>query len=126
MITTLKSTRKPDITFYRGGRIDICSRLARQLNLEEGDVIDIASEKGEYLLFVRHKAENAIGRHEARVMAANKGTNNLRTYSRRLSDAMFKVSRGSEERIALRLAAGLPTEIAEIGIAVPLITHNPL
>ncbi len=61
-----KSSRRPDISFRADGRIDITSRIAKDLSLAPGDIIDIAEPvKGEYCLFVRHRA-GVIGRHIGR------------------------------------------------------------
>ena len=47
-----EKTRRPDITFYRNGRIDITASVAERLSLRAGDVIDIARGKEEYYLYV--------------------------------------------------------------------------
>lgn len=114
--------------FYQSGRIDIKARVSKQLSLCEGDVIDVASHKGEYLLYVRHRRCDIVGSHEATVHASNKyrrTSNNLRTYSKQLTNAVYEIA-GCDKASPLRLPAGEPVNIEGIGIAIPLITRNPL
>lgn len=124
----LNTSRRPDVSFYRKGKIDISSRIAKQLSLAEGDVIDVAEHKGEYLLYVRHKRDNIIGRYEGLVHPIHNKksfTNRFRVYSRKLTEAIFQVA-GREDAALLYLPAGLPVNVDGIGIAIPLITRNPL
>ena len=52
MENIIERTRRKDITFYKSGRIDITARVARILNLKQGDSINISKdENGEFLLF---------------------------------------------------------------------------
>ncbi len=128
MTSLLKNSRRPDVSFYPDGRIDITSRIAKQLSLGEGDVIDVAIHKGEYLLYVRHKKENIVGAYEATVHATKKyktAAYNMRAYSLKLTNALF-CETGRENTEPLRLPAGSPVNIEGIGIAIPLITRNPL
>ena len=76
-------TRRPDITFYRNGRIDITASVAERLSLRAGDVIDIARGKEEYYLYVRlRRSDGAVGRHEAQCYPSKSGTRNFRAYSK--------------------------------------------
>ena len=75
MIKLLERTRRPDITFFRNGRISITARVVRLLSLQPGDSINVAFHLGEcYLLAVRH--QNAIGRHVAQCHPTKKGSKN--------------------------------------------------
>jgi hypothetical protein len=65
----ISSTRRPDISFYRNGCIEINARVARQLALSSGDVIDICRDGDEYFLCVRQRAASAVGRHTGAVFA---------------------------------------------------------
>ena len=128
MTSLLKYTRRPDVSFYPNGRIDITSRIAKQLSLNDGDVIDVFSHKGEYMLYVRHKKENIVGAYEATVHATKKykiAAYNMRAYSIRLTHALFTQT-CHENTEPLRLPAGSPVNLEGIGIAIPLITRNPL
>ena len=127
MISLLRITRRPDVTFCQDGRIDITARIARMLSMEDGDVIDVGLEKGEYFIYVKLKASNAIGKHEACVHRTNKGklrSNNYRAYSKTLAQAIRCASKCEEG--SARLAAGDCVEIDGIGKAVPLITRRLL
>lgn len=86
MKSTLVNTRRPDITFYRSGRIDITTRVTKALALEDGDVIDIAFDGREHLLYVKHKGASLVGRHEAQCRITNRRGkyHNMRAYSGRL------------------------------------------
>lgn len=115
-------TRRADITFYKSGRIDITSRIAKQIGLRDGDVIDIGYENGEYFLYCAAKAENLIGRHEAQCHSTHKGrlhpSNNLRANSKRITDVMLRVARATE---CARIWAGEYCELDQIGKSVIII-----
>ena len=121
MNCALENTRRPDITFNTDGRIDITARVAKALSLHPGDVIDIAHDGGEYLLYVKH--HNAIGRHEAQCHPTNKGKicNNLRAHSRRLCQAVLKVN---GNYLQARLPTGEPFQHKSLGIVLPIIIHH--
>lgn len=127
MNSILRTTRKPDVTFYKSGRIDITARVAMLLRLAEGDIIDVATEKGEYFLYVKHRASEIVGKHEASVHPTNHGktrANNYRAYSKTLTSAIYNVSRCEDENA--RIAAGDCVQIEGIGAALPLITRRLL
>lgn len=98
-------TRRHDLTFYRSGRIDIMSRVARLLGLEQGDVVDIIVDGMEYYLYVAHKGKNLTGRYEAQVYATNGGRtcHNFRCHSQRLTRAVLRHHPGES---VVRLYAG--------------------
>ena len=118
MTTTLENTRKPDITFYRDGRIEITARVTKALSLHPGDVIDIAHDGSEYYLYVKH--HNAIGRHEAQCRPTNHGKvcNSLRAHSKRLCMAVLNVNGNNNEA---RLPVGEPIDHATLGTSLPII-----
>lgn len=128
--TILSQARKHDVIFHRNRwRIDILSRVSKDINLELGDVIDIAVKNGEYFLFVKYKAANKVGTYEATVWSPYKNTkknNHFRATSARMCRAMFSVVKNSDGIDALRLAAGEPMEIEGLGKAVPLITRRAM
>lgn len=131
MPNLLNRIRRPDVTFYPGGRIDISSRIAQKLSIQKGDVIDVLAEKGEYMLYVRLRAEGClIGRFEAQCYHANIGKHrayNFRAHSRQLTEAVFLASQGTKDYgKPLRLPAGEPVTIEGKGLAIPLIIRNPL
>ena len=128
MTSLITNSRKPDITFYPNGRIDIKARIAKLLSLGDGDVINVAKHNREYLLYVRQKKNEIVGQYEGTVHVSKKGkfsTHNMRTYSLQLTNAMYKEV-GMEITTPLRLPAGDVTAVDGIGIAIPLITRCPL
>ena len=50
MESLLKTTRRPDIAFYRNGRIDISANVVKALDIQRGDSIDVTTDGYEYLL----------------------------------------------------------------------------
>lgn len=117
MESLLGNSRRPDVTFYRCGRIDITSRVARSLRLEEGDVIDIGVHDNEYYIYIKAKASNIVGNHGARCFPSKKSSRNFRTYSKKLCSAILNMC-GSN---VARLPAGEVESIPYIGEAMPLI-----
>lgn len=119
------TTRRPDITFYRSGRIDITALVARILGLREGDVIDVLENHDgeEYMLYVCQRAADAPGRFEAQCRPTNKRGNNFRCHSKRLCNVILKAS--NSDNIA-RLPIGTALDLPIYGHAVMLITRNPL
>lgn len=122
MGSILGNSRRPDVTFYSSGRIDITARIAKMLNLSQGDVIDIDFYNGEYLLYVRYKCNEVIGRHEARCLASKNKSHNFRAYSKRLTEAILCACNADKAQ----LASGAAVELDSIGLAVPLVTRNNL
>ena len=119
MHSILNITRRPDVTFYPSGRIDITSRIAKVLNLCEGDVIDIAVNGCEYQLYVKHKADSYVGSHEAT------GSRNFRCYSKRLTHVMMR-TQGYGFNDVLRVPAGECMTFNNYGCMVSLITKIDL
>ena len=119
------NTRRADITFFKNGRIDISSMLAKHLRLKLGDVIDIIEDNKEYYLIIRLRYQNVIGRHIGQCYPTNKNKtcNNYRTYSKSLTTAILKITGGQNSS---RLFIGTPVELPIYGIGIPLITYNPL
>ena len=128
MKSILTNTRRPDISFYPDGRIDITARIAKELDLRDGDVIDIAIDGEEYLLYRKYEGRNLIGKHEGQVHVTKKcvrSCNNLRTYSKRLCAEMIKVSHSLSMKA--RLPIGTPMFIPNTCIkAVPIIYKRNL
>lgn len=126
MTSLLEDSRRPDITFHNDGRIDITARLVRKLGIGKGDVIDVKTDGIEYFLYVRHRAADLSGTHEAQCYPTNSGkSHNFRCYSARLCKALIgKVAASAKQ---LKLQAGSTVELPVIcKPAVPLITRNPL
>lgn len=135
MTSILGNTRKPDVSFYQNGRIDLTARIVKALGIEKGDVIDVAMDCGEYLLYVAHKGKDVAGAHEAQCYPSNiRKTHNYRCHSKRLCEAMMKVAgtpsakaQGTVAKEPLRLAAGMAYQSKSMGmVVIPLITRMAL
>ncbi len=127
----ITTTRKPDVTFYRNGRIDISAGVARSLRLRAGDVISIAYESAdtppdrrEWYLHVRPR-ESLLGRHEGAVFAAKKGYGSFRTHSRCMARTIFELCRATGQA-RVRLAVGQPVINARRETLLPIIYKNIL
>ena len=120
MAKLLTHTRRPDITFYRKGRILITSRAARLLSIDQGDVINILVEDGEYLLFSQ---KNVFGRHEARCHPSKKGGRTFVANSARLCRAMLETCNATGDRVSLMI--GEPTVRGGVTY-LPVITSHLL
>lgn len=121
MRSLLGSTRRPDITFHQSGKIDITARVSNAIGLEDGDIIDLAEDRGEYYLYVRVKASDAIGKHEGRCRSTKRcksGGRNFRAYSKRLCDFVLSQS-GSQGKV--RAPAGKGENISNLGKAINVI-----
>ena len=116
------NSRRPDITFHANGRIDITARISRWLGVEDGDVIDIIHDNGEYFLTIREKHDDIMGKHEAQCWASNKQGRNYRAYSSKLCNAIIKMT-GHHD--CAKLPAGEMTTIGNAK-AVTLIVKNNL
>ena len=126
MTNLLGNTRRPDVSFYANGRIDITARVAKILELHEGDVIDIAIDDCEYMLYRKHLGEELVGRHEAQCHLTKRGLRrsyNIRAYSKRLCSAILDAANA---KIMVRIPIGTPVSLPNSGTAaVPLIyKHN--
>lgn len=88
----LGNTRRPDISFFASGKIDITSRIVKALDMAEGDVIDVMVGNGEYYFYVSSHSSIVCGRHEAQCYPSKHGSRHFRAYSRRLCAAMLKAS----------------------------------
>lgn len=123
MVSLLGNTRRPDISFYRDGRIDITSRVARSLELCDGDVIDVMKHKSEFYLYVRYRNYEILGKHEAQCHSTKRHSNHFRAHSVRLCSAILRECDTSH---AALLPAGETVILDGIGPAITLITHSIL
>lgn len=131
MTSLLGNTRKPDVSFYRNGRIDISARVVKALGIERGDVIDVVTDGDEYLLYVVHKGKDVSGAHEAQCYPSNiRRTHNFRCHSKRLSKAVRAAVRTPLECTeveVVRLAAGDAYASKWLGkMVIPIITRMTL
>lgn len=120
----LDNTRRHDITFNAGGRIEISARVTKALDLKPGDVIDIAmsDRDREVYLYVKHR--QPAGRHKAQVYVTNsrvRHCNSLRAHSVELCRKVLDMRGFSVAQV--HLPVGEPEEIPCIGLALPLIVR---
>lgn len=118
----LGNTRKPDVSFFKNGRIDITSRVARALDLADGDVVDVVRCGSEMYLYVRWRSEDIAGKHTAQchLTKSGKDCHNFRAFSVKLCRAILRCC---ADVSVVRLAAGDKVVIEGIGTAIPLITR---
>jgi hypothetical protein len=122
MESLLSNTRKPDLSFFKDGHIDITARVAKSIGLEDGDVIDILKDGKELYLYVKIKSKDVIGMHAGRCRSTHpdKAHRNFRTNCKRLCNAIFDICNND---CLVKIAAGEAFEIPNIGLVVPLITR---
>lgn len=122
-MTVLGNTRRPDVTFFATGRIDITARVSKMLGLEKGDVIDIAQMGSETFLYVMHKGTEVVGRHEAACRPTKGTSRNMRCHSKRLAGFVLERHPGKE---MVRLPVGAPIHHQQLGTALPIIIRRAL
>lgn len=125
--TLLSHSRRPDLKVSINGRIDIAAGVAHKLRLHRGDVIDVSIGVGEIYLFVKHRHDAVVGRHEGTCFPTSlgdKGT--FRTYSKRLAKSLYRMSACHEETKELRLPCGQAITNANGETLLPIIIHNHL
>ena len=123
MTSIIAKSRRPDVTFYPDGHIDLTANVAKLLQLQSGDVIDIAQSGAEYLMYVRLRNADRIGRHVAQVYPTKKGkhrSNNFRCHSIGIYYVMQSILNSAKGPI--RLNIGQPVTLTTYGPAIPLIT----
>ena len=124
----LQNSRRPDITFYPTGRIDITARIAKMLQLQPGDVINIASDGEEFILYVMLRKKDSLSgsRHAGTVYPTNNNRriqgNNFRTYHYELYSEFRRLADLPVDSPA-RLFAGQPIIYGRNGVGIPLITR---
>lgn len=122
MESIIGCTRRPDITFYSDGRIDITARIARQLSLSEGDSIDVGKACSEYFLYVRRRFDPSVSfGFEATVRTTKRRSHNFRAYSVRMCRAVLSLY-DAKQKVSPQL--GQPINDADYGVIIPLIHIN--
>lgn len=126
MTTSLlgNNSRRPDISFHANGTIDITARVAKMLNLADGDVIDVVLDDGEYYLYVRWRGKFINGNYEAQVHPTKKGSHNFRAHSVKLCRNVLRYS-GVTNTLA-RLPVGKYQVWNEHPSAILIIQNNIL
>jgi hypothetical protein len=124
MESILGNSRKPDISFFRDGHIDITARVAKSLSLSEGDIIDILRSDREFYIYVKTRNQDVVGQHAGRCRTTRPNSYcNFRTNCKKLTDAILAECNEAE---VVRLAAGETMEMPNLGVVIPLITRIKL
>lgn len=114
-------TRRGDVTFHPSGRIDLTAHVAKVLDLQPGDVVNIAEDDehpDEHYLYVSRRSEETTGRHACTCRRVKAG-HYLRLFSKPLSTHILHLCH-ADSRLSLRV--GAPTTLPMLGKALPLIT----
>lgn len=119
----ISTTRRPDITFHASGEIYITARVARILHLDGDSCVNVALDKGEYLLFAEHY-EGMIGNHTGRCYPVNAGGRYFRANSVRLCRAIINAC-GIQGARRAALMCGTPVSI-DGRTCLPIITRNTI
>lgn len=120
MQSILGNTRKADIIFYSSGRIDITASVAKAIDLQSGDVIDIMCGGGEFYLYIKHHAP-AVGRHEGTAYPSNQKGSHFRVWSKTLCTAILMECKVTDQKV--KLCVGTPVSLNSCK-ALPIITKN--
>lgn len=120
MIKLLENNRLHDITFHRSGKICIGARIARLLDLNKGDCINIMCHNGEYLLY---NIKNPPGRQKARCYPSKANGRNLYANSVSLTRSLLDAC-----NIMLPRASFMAGELIVLNNKnfIPIITAIPL
>ena len=118
----IPTTRHGDVTFHADGRIDITAHVSRQLKLERGDVVGIATTDGtpcEHYLYVARRQAHILGRHACTCRPAKGHGRYLRVHSKKLATRMLDICHATKR---IELYVGEAVHVGQIGLALPLIT----
>lgn len=120
MQSVITRFRKPDITFFPCGRIDITAKVAKALDLQDGDSIDVATDNGDFFLYVRRRFDPECDfRFNATVHSTKGRSYNFRAYSVELCQGIMKFAYIAGDKFSPQV--GVPFNHPTCGVAVPLI-----
>lgn len=117
----IEQSRRPDITFFRDGRILMSASVTLALGLKPGDCINIAADNGEFYLFALPNPP--CGRNIARVYPTKPNSNNFCANSVRLTRRLLDMLHITDTRAAFFI--GKPVCISGRTL-LPVITKIPL
>ena len=123
MLPILTHSRKPDITFYNNGRIEVSRRLARILGIRKGDVLNLMQENNRHYLYLSSLAVWSNGSHEAACSPSAPGSRHFRAHSVALARAAARVA-AAEGCAKVGAYAGDPMLSEIYGVYVPLFLLN--
>lgn len=115
-MTGLLSSAKCDIKF-RGGDIDINSKIVQTLNIKPGDAINIKELNGELYLFVAHRQ---IPNMRGLCKAVQKGSRHYRIRWKEMCDIVIGKYAQSDKAF---FRAGDPITIQDVKM-LPIITRK--
>lgn len=127
MTDLVSNTRRHDVSFFQNGRIDITARVAKMLELQAGDVVNVSTDGYEYLLYIKHRASNTRGgSYEGTCYpTSRRNTRNFRAHSVNLCRAVIKAVCPSYKEVRLPVGNAYYSKLLGCTV-VPIITRNPL
>lgn len=122
MHSIVQYTRRPDVSFYSSGRIDITSRVARAIGIADGDVISIAESDGEYYIYCAKHADAVVGSHQGTVHPTKQHSRNFRCYSSQICHILLTAHGITGRGQSLRVPAGRVIQHPQFGTMMSLVT----
>jgi len=119
------NSRRADLTFRRNGQIDISAHVAKLLNLQNGDVVDVIQSYDETFLSVVQRSGDILGRHEGTCCQSNPHGKHFRTYSKKICKYIFDLC-GCDDQNLVALPIGEKRDILGVGTVLHIITKNIL
>lgn len=106
MKALVQTTRRPDITIYRNGRIDISAHVVALLKINQGDVVNVVrDDEGEIYLCVSFRVP-LYGRFSGRCVFTNRKGHHMRTYSKSICNELFQLMHAPESMRIAHIAIG--------------------
>lgn len=122
----LKQTRRHDVVFCRDGIIRISANIAKILDIQPGDCINIDADRGEYLLYIYHRASVVhpeLAQYPAACHKAKANCRNMVTRCKTLANAILDIAGVQDFKAGFY--CGEPVDKDQHRY-LPIITRNPL
>lgn len=113
--------RRPGLTFYKNGRIDIAANVSKDLELSEDCAIDILHDNGEY--YLRKTAVQKYIQPSLKCMRVGKKSCSFRTFSVELCKCMYNIADVKTTTEKFALPTGSPINNRKYGVLIPIITR---
>lgn len=89
--------RRADIVFNQSGRIDLTARLCKLLQIEQGNVLDVAKLDGEWVLRVGRPSVG--GNFCGTIKTVNQGSAYKRAHSKSLAAKIAEITGRKDNRL---------------------------
>lgn len=124
----MPTPRRPALTIYPNGRIEISSRIARRLALQRGDVIGFTTDPPNlYITVTRRAADSDTSSFSLRVKPSKLTCKSFRCYCKAITDRIRSLYLSQHPDTSpstiLRFPAGQTTIDPTYGPAINIITH---